>query len=108
MIKVPYEVIEFRELKALKAEYSWKSVFAYWFCMKTAATIFGMGLCFYIYGFAPSWERSAGFYKYEIIEALLWIPMMLVCSIAEYGKVVLRVHRRMGVICKGREYFKVK
>lgn len=107
MVRVPYEVIEFREIKALKAEYSWKKVITSWLYLKTAATVLGIVLGFYLYGTSPSWARSAFFWKYEIGEALLWIPMVIFSSIVEYGMVVLRVHRRMGVICRGREYFKI-
>jgi len=107
MIKVPYEVIEFRELKALNKEYSWQSVFTYWLCMKTAATITGMALAVFLYGLDFSWPRMGFFARYEIVEALLWIPMIVVCSMIEYAKVVFRVHKRMGIIYKNKTYFRV-
>ena len=107
MIKVPYEVIEFRELKALNSEYSWKSVFTYWLCLKTTATVFGMGLAMYVYGTASSWSRMEFFARYEIVEAILWIPMIMFCAVVEYAKVVLHVHKRMGVVYKNKEYFRV-
>jgi hypothetical protein len=107
MTKVPYEVIEFRELKALNNEYSWKMVFIYWLYLKMCATVLGIGLSLGFCGLSSSWLRNIFFWRYEIVEALLWIPMMIACALVEYLYIVLSVHKKMGVVCRGREYFKV-
>lgn len=108
MTRVPYEVIEFREHKALAKEYSWKSVAIYFLYFKSAATILGIAASCGFYGLTPSWSRNIFFWRYEVCEALSWIPMVIGCAIAEYTLIVLRVHKKMGVILKGRTYYRAE
>lgn len=107
MIKVPYEVVEFRELQALNKEYSWQSVFTWWLLAKTGATLIGMALAVYLYGMASSYPREGFFARYEIGEALMWMPLIIVCSLIEYGKVVVKVHKKMGIIYKNKSYYRI-
>ena len=108
MTRVPYEVIEFREQKALAKEYSWRNVLVYWLYLKSMVTILGIAASCGLYGLTPSWERNIFFWRFEVAEALMWIPIVMFCAIAEYALIVLRVHKRMGVVLKGRTYYRAE
>src|ERR1035437_8158608 len=107
MVRIPYEIIEFREHAALKREFRWKHVLVYWLYLKSTVTLLGIGLSCMIYGYHPSWDRNMAFWRFEVVEALAWIPMVLFCGIAEYALIILRVHEKMGVVLKGRKYFRL-
>ena len=110
MIKIPYEVIEHRENVALKKEYSWSKTVTYWLYLKTSITLTGIVLAVGLYGTSISYARSIFFDRFEIGEALMWIPVMILASVIEYGYTILRVHKRMNVVYKHKErgYFRVE
>lgn len=110
MIKIPYEIIEHRENVALSRDYSWPRAVTYWLYIKSTATISGIALAVAIYGLSPSWPRNIFFWKLQIAEAILWIPMIIGCALAEYVLVILRVHKKMNVVYKRKDrgYFRVE